>query len=57
LTEQAIYNKFNPKGSVPTFVFGCKYFRVGNAYEAQDNLEAEETEFRSVIDKLLEESK
>ncbi|HLD15977.1 MAG TPA: thioredoxin family protein [Candidatus Nanoarchaeia archaeon] len=55
LTEIAVYNKFNPKGSVPTFVFGCKYFRIGNGYESQNNLEAEETEFRTVIEKLLEE--
>ena len=57
ITEIAIYNKFNERGSVPTFVFGCKYFRIGNGYEAQNNLQAEETEFRTVIEKLIEESK
>lgn len=57
LTEMAVYNKVNPKGSVPTFVIGCKYTRIGNGYESQNNLDAEETEFRTVIDKILEESK
>lgn len=40
-------------GGVPLFVFGCRYVRIGNAYEMQDDLEAEKREFRSVIDSLL----
>ncbi len=56
-SEQDIFAKFNEKGSVPTFVFGCKYLRIGNAYETERNLAAEESEFRAVIDKLLQESK
>lgn len=55
-SELEIFKQFNPKGSIPTFVFGCKYYRVGNGYESQDDLDAEETEFRSVIDKLIEET-
>lgn len=51
--EMGIYNKYNPEGSIPTFVFGCKYTRIGNGYEAQNNLKAEEAEFRAVIDQLL----
>ncbi len=46
----------SPQGGVPAFVFGCKYYRIGNAYERSDNLEAEEKEFRAVIDKLLAEA-
>lgn len=40
-------------GSVPTFVFGCKYVRIGNAFEGDDGLSLEEAEFRKVIDLLL----
>lgn len=52
-SELEIFKKFNPKQSIPTFVFGCKYYRIGNAYESQDNLAAEESEFRLVIDNLI----
>ncbi|MBU4332538.1 thioredoxin family protein [Patescibacteria group bacterium] len=51
--ELAIYRKFNPEGYVPTFVFGCKYWRIGNGYESQQDLVAEEAEFRAVIEELL----
>ncbi len=56
-SERKLFKQANSDESVPTFVFGCKYVRVGNAYEAQNNLAAEETEFRAVIDKLLQEVK
>lgn len=49
----AIYSEFNPDGSIPTFVFGCKYFRVGNGYEAQNDLAAEQAEFKAVIKDLI----
>lgn len=52
-SELEIFQKFNPKQSIPTFVFGCKYYRIGNAYEAQNDLAAEESEFRSVIERLI----
>ncbi|HLD12783.1 MAG TPA: hypothetical protein VJB87_04275 [Candidatus Nanoarchaeia archaeon] len=55
-SELAVYKDFNPQGSIPTFVMGCKYYRVGNGYEAQNDLGAEETEFRTVIEKLIEEA-
>lgn len=48
-----IYNEFNPRGSIPTFVFGTKYFRTGNGYEQQQDLASEEAEFRAVIEDLL----
>ena len=51
--DLAIYSEFNPQGSIPTFVFGCKYFRTGNGYEQQKDLAAEEAEFREVIGDLL----
>jgi len=48
-----IYNKYNPQGSIPTFVFGGKYIRVGNGYESQKDLAAEKQDFELVIGKLL----
>jgi thiol-disulfide isomerase/thioredoxin len=48
-----IYNKYNPKGSIPTFVFGGKYMRIGTGYERQDNLNAEKEDFNLIIGKLL----
>jgi len=55
LTAQAnaIYSQFSPEGYIPTFVFGCKYFRIGNGYESEGSLAKEEAEFRAVIDDLL----
>lgn len=50
---QAVYQEFNPSGSIPTFVIGCKYFRVGNGHEAADDLTAEEKELRAAIDAVL----
>lgn len=50
---QAVYEEFNPSGSIPTFVIGCKYFRVGNGHEAADDLKAEEAELRAAIDSVL----
>lgn len=48
-----IYEKYNPQGSIPTFVFGCKYIRIGNGYESQDDLDAEMQDFKLIINKLL----
>lgn len=53
--EIGLHKKYNPSGSIPTFVFGCKWTRVGNGYEAQNNLKAEEAEFRAVIEDILKE--
>jgi peptidyl-prolyl cis-trans isomerase C len=50
-----IKNQSGPGGPVPYFNFGCRYDRIGNGYEAQDDLSAEETEMRNVIDALLTE--
>jgi thiol-disulfide isomerase/thioredoxin len=50
----ALYQRYNPRGSIPTFVFGCEYFRVGNGYESQGDLNAELEDFKLVINKLLE---
>lgn len=51
--EMAIYREFNPRGSIPTFVFGCKYWRIGTGYERENDLAKEEADFREIIDILL----
>jgi len=48
-----IYDKYNPKGTIPTFVFGCKYVRVGNGYESSNDLDSEKSEFDDLIGKIL----
>lgn len=51
--HMAIYQKYNPRGSIPTFVMGCEYSRVGNGHEATDDVSLEEAEFRAVFDELV----
>ena len=53
--EVDLYKSVNDRLSVPTYLFGCKYLRIGNAYETQDDLDAEAGEFKAVIEKLLKE--
>ena len=48
-----IYRAFNPRGSIPTFVFGCKYYRIGNGYESANDLDAEKTDFETVIETMI----
>lgn len=57
-SEMEIFQEFNPYGSIPTFVFGCRYYRIGNAYEreGESGLLKEEKEFKEIIEKLLKES-
>lgn len=57
-SEMAVYQKFNPQGTIPTFVFGCKYYRIGNAYESEGTagLTKEEAEFRNVINEVIASS-
>ncbi|HJW97430.1 MAG TPA: thioredoxin family protein [archaeon] len=55
-SEQAVFQKFNPNQSIPTFVFGGKYWRIGNGYEREDSLDLEEQEFRAVIEELIKEA-
>lgn len=55
--EEAVYNEFNPRGSIPTLVFGCRYYRIGNAYEREGDVGKlkEEKEFKDLIEKILTE--
>ena len=52
-SEATIFKSNNEKGYVPKFDFGCKYQRIGNPFEAEDDLVKEEAEFRRVINLLL----
>lgn len=53
-SEMAIYQKYNPQGSIPTFVLGCKYSRIGNGYEGQSDGEAKEiADFTQIIEELI----
>lgn len=54
--ELEILRKYDPAGGVPMFVFGCKYVRVGNAFETDNDLVSEERELRAVIDSLLSQA-
>jgi len=54
--EKKIYSEFNPGNTIPTFVFGCKYYRIGNGYEAENDLVSEKREFIAVINALLNET-
>lgn len=56
-SEMQIFRKFDPSGGVPAFVFGCKYYRLGNGYErAENGLELEEQEIRNAIDSIIAEA-
>jgi foldase protein PrsA len=50
-SEFEALKKYNAKYAVPTYVFGCSYARAGNAFK-ELNLDAEEAEFRAVLEKL-----
>lgn len=51
-TEKAVFDKYNPGESIPTYVFGCKYLRIGNGYESSKDLEAEKKEFEDLIEEI-----
>ena len=53
--EEAVFKEFSPNTSVPAFVFGCKYYRIGNQFETQKDLNAEKAEFERIIEELLKE--
>ncbi len=58
-TELAIYKEFNPQGTIPTFVFGCKYFRVGSGHEydgENGDPELEKEEYELLIEHILSET-
>jgi len=50
--EVEIFKKYNEKTTVPTYVFGCKYVRIGNALTERD-LAVEKQELTRQIEKLI----
>ena len=55
-SELTIFQTFNPRGSIPLFVVGCRYYRLGNAYEDTNDLGGEEQEFRKIFDQIIVDS-
>lgn len=53
--EMAIFQEFSPQGSIPTFIFSCRYYRIGNAYESEGEAGKikEEKELRKIINILI----
>jgi thiol-disulfide isomerase/thioredoxin len=50
----SLYTTFNPSQSIPTFIYGCKYGRIGNGFEGDsDGLEKEVAAFDSIVEQLL----
>ncbi len=52
-SEVEIFKEHSPDGAVPLFVFGCSYKRIGNGYEADNDIVSEEREFRDIINELI----
>jgi thiol-disulfide isomerase/thioredoxin len=55
-SEMAIFDDINPKRSIPTFVFGCRYYRIGTGYEQEGDLKSEAAEFEAAIEALIDEN-
>ena len=57
-----VYQQFNERGSVPTFIISQKYYRIGSGYEHGSSykgltgLEAEAQELRDILDELINTS-
>lgn len=51
--HNSVYEKFNPNGSIPTFVFGCRYGRVGNGFESEDDPEKEKAAFDAILKEII----
>ena len=52
--EYALFKEINPDLTVPTFIFGCQYARIGNGYYDEKDLASESAEFEKIIAKLTE---
>jgi thiol-disulfide isomerase/thioredoxin len=55
-SEMEVFKKYDAEGYVPAFVFGCKYYRIGNGYESEKDLAAEKAEFEALMDELIAEA-
>ncbi|PIN69644.1 hypothetical protein COV93_04690 [Candidatus Woesearchaeota archaeon CG11_big_fil_rev_8_21_14_0_20_43_8] len=47
-----IFKRLSPTQQVPLFVFGCKYVRLGNAHEKENDLVSEKAEFEGILDEI-----
>lgn len=48
-----LYRTFNPSQTIPTYIFGCKYGRIGNGYEGEsDGLEKEIADYDKAVEAL-----
>lgn len=50
-----LYNYFDTTQQVPFFVVGCRYYRLGTAYEIENDKIAEVAELKAVIEQMLKE--
>ena len=50
--HMSIFQRYSPQ-EIPAFVFGCKYYRIGNGYQEYRDLEKEKEEFIAVIEDIL----
>lgn len=50
-----IFSHFDTQQQVPFFVIGCRYYRLGTAYEIEDSKEKEVAEIKAVIEQMLKE--
>jgi glutaredoxin len=50
-SEVELFKKFNSKSTVPTYIMGCKYVRIGNAYD-MDYIQGESTELTNIITEI-----
>jgi len=54
--EADIFYETNEIRSLPYYLFGCSFARVGNGYYIRDDPDMERKEFRQVIDALIAQS-
>ena len=54
-SEMSVFNRISG-GGVPAYSMGCRYIRLGNGHERENNIEAEKAEFMAVIEMLIRES-
>lgn len=55
MTEQhkTLFKRFNPGSSVPAYLIGCKYFRIGNGYWEEKDSASEILELQAIFDEIL----
>ncbi len=51
--EQDVFFSSKASGTVPYFVFGCRFVRVGNGYYIQGRADLEKEEMRQIVNYLL----